>query len=106
MSNTVKSKVLEYIKANPTASYKEVAAACGTTAAYIYTVLPKRKKIVKKTSSRSVEKKEPQNEKLVAALEEIEIQRSIIEVLKRQNDRQQAVIEYLEFKIDDLGGLT
>jgi hypothetical protein len=102
MSNTIKSKVLEYIKANPTASYKEVAAACGTTAAYIYTVVPKRKKIVKKTPSQLVEKKEPQDKKLVAALEEIETQRMIIDMQLKQNEKLHAIIGYLEERVDDL----
>jgi hypothetical protein len=30
----------------------------------------------------------------------------VIDVLKRQNERHLAVIQYLEGKIDDLGGLV
>jgi hypothetical protein len=69
------------------------------------TVVPKRKKIVKKTSQ-LVEKKEPQDKKLVAALEEIQTQRMIIDNQLKQKEELHAIIGYLEDRVDNLSALA
>jgi hypothetical protein len=109
---SISKRIRDYKAANPDATAKQVADAVGTTAVYVYQVLSvpvkkatKTKKVepvVKEAKeNNSVSKKE-----LDALKEEIEMQRLIIDVQKRQAEKLQAVIEYLEGKIDDLGGLV
>jgi hypothetical protein len=98
MSNTVKSKVLEYIKANPTASYKEVAAACGTTAAYIYTVMPKKKIKVKKAVTPKPNK-DPSEKKIADLLLMLDSRDLINQELEDEIKRLNTVIDYLEEKV-------
>ena len=105
-------RIRNYSAANPDATARQIAEAVGTTAVYVYQVFASQKKkakkvkAVKKVEAPSVADKPIKNKELEALSEEVEAQKIIIDVLKRKNDRQQAVIEYLEFKIDDLGGLV
>jgi hypothetical protein len=109
---SMSARIRNYSAANPDATARQIAEAVGTTAVYVYQVFASQKKkakkvkAVKKVEAPSVADKPIKNKELEALSEEVEAQKIIIDVLKRQNDRQQAVIEYLEFKIDDLGGLV
>ena len=103
-------RIRDYKAANPSATTKQIAEALGTTAVYAYQALatpPKnanKAKTVKKAAAPS--EKPVKNKELDAANEEIEMLRMIIEVQKKQNENNLAVIQYLEGKIDDLGGLV
>jgi hypothetical protein len=96
---TIKAKVLEYIKANPAAPYKEVAAVCGTTTAYIYTVMPKKKMKIKKPVASAAQKKEPSDKKYEDLLFAIESEELINQELEDEIKRLNIVIDYLEGKL-------
>jgi hypothetical protein len=102
-------RIRDYKAANPNATAKQVAEAVGTTAVYVYQALanpPKKAKPVKKEVTPSVSEKPVKNKELEAAKDEIETLNMVIDVLKKQNEKHLAVIQYLEGKIDDLGGLV
>jgi hypothetical protein len=100
-NQTIKAKVLEYIKANPAAPYKEVAAVCGTTTAYIYTVMPKKKMKIKKPVAPAAQKKEPSDKKIEDLLFQIESLDLIHQELEDEIKRLNIVIEYLEERITE-----
>jgi len=107
---TMAQRIRDYKAANPDATVKQVAEAVGTTAVYVYQVFasPLKRTYKVKTVKKAVtpSEKPVKNKELDAANEEIEMLRMIIEVQKKQNDNNLAVIQYLEGKIDDLGGLV
>ena len=105
-------RIRNYKFANPDANAKQIAEAVGTSLVYVYQVLatPPKKvgkmKAEKKAMAAPVSEKPVKNKELDAAKEEIETLRMVIDVQKRQNEKNLAIIEYLEGKIDDLGGLV
>ena len=103
-------RIRDYKAANPNASTRQIAEALGTTAVYVYQALanPPKRAYKLKTAKKAVtpSEKPVKNKELDAAKEEIEMLRMIIEVQKKQNENNLAVIQYLEGKIDDLGGLV
>ena len=100
-NQTIKAKVLEYIKANPAAPYKEVAAVCGTTTAYIYTVMPKKKMKIKKPVAPVVQKKDPSEKKIEELLLQIKRSDSVVQSLNDEIERLSIVVDYLEEKVMD-----
>lgn len=102
-------RIRDYKAANPDAPAKQIADAVGSHAVYVYQILnvpPKKVKPVKVIADKPKENNLISKKELEAAKEEIETLRLIIDVQKRQVEKNLAVIEYLEGKIDDLGGLV
>ncbi len=107
---SMSARIRNYKAANPDATAKQIADAVGTSAVYVYQILsnPPKKNSKVKTAKKvaPVAEKPVKNKELEDAKEEIETLNMVIDVLKRQNERHLAVIQYLEGKIDDLGGLV
>jgi hypothetical protein len=106
---SISQRIRDYKAANPDATAKEIADAVGTTAVYVYQILanpPRKAKKAKPVAAKPKESKSVSNKELDALKEEIETQRIVIDALKRTVEKNLAVIEYLEGKIDDLGGLV
>ena len=101
-------RIRAYKTGNPDADSKQIAAALNTTSLYVYQILAKP--LSKARKAKPVDK--PNESKLISKSqfnvlkEEVETQRLIIDLQKRQIENLQAVIGYLEGKIDDLGGLV
>jgi hypothetical protein len=104
----ISKRIRDYKEANPDATARQVADAVGTTAVYVHQVLANPLKKAKKGRPATKPKENnPINKKEVDALkEEIEMQNLIIDAQKKQVERLQTVIEYLEAKVDDMGGLV
>jgi hypothetical protein len=107
---SMSARIRNYKAANPDANAKQIADAVGTSTVYVYQILsnPPKKNSKVKTANKvaPVAEKPVKNKELEDAKEEIEALNTVIDVLKRQNERHLAVIQYLEGKIDDLGGLV
>lgn len=109
---SISQRIRDYKAANPDATAKQIADAVGTTAVYVYQILSvsakktRKAKKVEPVAKEAKENNSASKKELDALKEEIETQRLIIDVQKRQAEKLQAVIEYLEGKIDDLGGLV
>ena len=94
-------QILAYKAAHPAASQKTIAKAIGTSGGYVSTVLSQS------ATKKPTAPEKPISKKEVDALkEEIETLNMVVSVLKKQNERNLAVIGYLESKIDDAGGLV
>lgn len=101
-------RIRAYKAGNPDADARKIAEALGTTSLYVYQILSKplgktkrAKPVAKPKESNPVDQKE-----VDALKEEIETLNMVVSVLKKQNERNLAVIGYLESKIDDAGGLV
>jgi hypothetical protein len=105
-------RIRNYKAANPDAPVKQIAEAVGTNAVYVYQVFanpPKKESKVKaaKNSGAVPAQEKPISKKEFDALkEEIETLHIVIDAQKRTIEKNMAVIEYLEVKIDDMGGLV
>jgi len=97
-------RIRAYKAENPTASYKDIAAALGTTYQYVYTTLnvkaAPKKKAVKQPAEKPINKKD--FEKLS---EDNEVKRMIMEAQAHRIGELTTIIEYLEEKIDSLNEL-
>jgi hypothetical protein len=115
VKQTLSAKIREYKAANPTASIKDIAAACNTSKPYVYQCLyPKGKKAVdKKVEAPKVEalKDGPSiksQELLIATLrkelddykEKEEKFEKTFQALMMELVKAKSVIEYLEEKLD------
>lgn len=94
-------RIRAYKAEHPNATHREIAKALDTTSKYVSLTLTTLAKPKDQASEKPVSNKE-----LNALKEEIETQRIVIDALKRTVEKNLAVIEYLEGKIDDLGGLV
>lgn len=94
-------RIRAYKAEHPNATHREIAKALGTTSKYVSLTLTTLAKPKDQASEKPVSNKE-----LNALREEIETQRIVIDALKRTVEKNLAVIEYLEGKIDDVGGLV
>jgi predicted transcriptional regulator len=94
-------RILAYKAANPDASQKTIAKALGTSGGYVSTVLSQEANKGINAPEKPISKKE-----VDALREEVEDQRMVIDALQKTIKKNMAVIEYLETKIDDMGGLV
>lgn len=98
-------QIRAYKAEHPNVSYKEIAEALGTTYQYVYTTL-NGKGYLKKNVGKQAAEKPVKNKELENAKDEIETLRIVVDAQQRTIVKNMAVIEYLEGKIDDLGGLV
>ena len=94
-------QILAYKAANPDALQKEIAGAVGTSGGYVSTVLSQEANKKPNAPEKPISKKE-----VDALKEEIETLGIVVDAQKRTIEKNMAVIEYLETKIDDMGGLV
>ena len=94
-------RILAYKAANPDASQKHIAEAVGTSGGYVSTVLSQEANKKPTAPEKPISKKEVE-----ALKDEIEELRIVIDAQQRTIKKNMAVIEYLETKIDDMGGLV
>ncbi len=101
-------RIRAYKAANPDATAKQVADATGTTVIYVYQVLSnsnkkakKAKPVAKPKEDNSISKKE-----LDALKEKIKLQDIVIESQRKNIEKRQAIIEYLEGRVSELNELA
>ena len=104
----ISKRIRDYKEANPDATARQIADAVGTAAVYVHQVLAYSPKKAKRGRPVTKPKENnPINKKEVDTLKhEIEMQNLIIDAQKKQVERLQTIIEYLEAKVDDMGGLV
>ena len=94
-------RIRAYKSEHPTASYKDIAAALGTTYQYVYTTLNVKAAPKKNAAKQGMEK--PINKKDFEKLsEDNEVKQMIIEAQAHRIGELTTIIEYLEDKIDSL----
>jgi hypothetical protein len=111
VKQTLSAKIREYKAANPTASIKDIAAACNTSKPYVYQCLyPKGKKAVdKKVEAPKVEGPSIKAQELLIATLRKELAdyeqnegkfEKTYQALMMELVKAKSVIEYLEEKLD------
>jgi len=104
----ISKRIRDYKEANPDATARQIADAVRTTAVYVHQVLAYPLKKAKRGRPVTKPKENnPINKKEVDTLkEEIEAQRMVIDALRTTVEKNLIIIEYLEAKVDDMGGLV
>lgn len=106
---TISQRIRDYKAANPDATVKQISDAVGTSLPYVYQILGQPPKKAKKAKPVA---KEPKEDSSISKREfdtlkvEVETQRMIIDIQKRQAEKHLAIIEYLEGRVDELSSLV
>ena len=98
---SIAKKVREYKEANPNATVKEIAKACGTSSPYVYQILkPKAKKLPKAYPLKKKEK-DPADGKKIVRNEILRLNDRLSDVLFT-NETQAELLDMYSEKIEQL----